>query len=217
MAPQAIKKVRVFELAKTLGMDNKAVLDFCRDLGYDVKNQLSSLEPDQVDALKQRIAKGGRPSAAAPAPARPAALPNVEKKITTLPPARKVEAPLPPEEPAPVAEVPVEAAPVAEEPAPAPEPVAPPRPAVDLPARVPVLQPSRPAPVAEEPADERLVDLLRPHGRKDGPALLGADGEAIEEAEEQPGEPRRLRKSSRVEDGDTGLEEAHEEPLRVDA
>ena len=65
LATQTLKKIRVFELAKTLGLETKAVLDYCRDLGYDVKNQLSSLETDQVDALKQRIAKGGRPSSAA--------------------------------------------------------------------------------------------------------------------------------------------------------
>src|SRR5688500_1120611 len=74
------KKVRVFELAKSLGLDTKAVLDYARDLGYDVKNQLSSLEPDQADAVKQRIAKGGRPAAATAVVApRPAPLPKVEK------------------------------------------------------------------------------------------------------------------------------------------
>ncbi|MBO0697552.1 MAG: translation initiation factor IF-2 N-terminal domain-containing protein, partial [Zavarzinella sp.] len=74
------KKVRVFELAKTLGLDTKAVLDYARDLGYDVKNQLSSLEPDQADAVKQRITKGGRPGpATAVAAPRPAPLPKVEK------------------------------------------------------------------------------------------------------------------------------------------
>ena len=73
LATQALKKVRVFELAKTLGLETKAVLDYCRDLGYDVKNQLSSLETDQVDALKQRIAKGGRPAVAPPSSATPSA------------------------------------------------------------------------------------------------------------------------------------------------
>ena len=62
---QATKKVRVFELAKTLGLESKAVLDYCRDLGYDIKNQLSSLEPDQVDALRTRMSKGGKPATAA--------------------------------------------------------------------------------------------------------------------------------------------------------
>ena len=55
MAQVTTKKIRVFELAKTLGLETKAVLDYCRDLGYDVKNQLSSLETDQVEALKARI------------------------------------------------------------------------------------------------------------------------------------------------------------------
>ena len=89
---QATKKVRVFELAKTLGMETKAVLDYCRDLGYDVKNQLSSLETDQIDAVRGRISKGGRPSATAvAAPPKPAPLPKVEKKIHTLPTAKKVD------------------------------------------------------------------------------------------------------------------------------
>ena len=35
-APATTKKVRVFELAKSLGMDTKAVLDYARDLGFDV-------------------------------------------------------------------------------------------------------------------------------------------------------------------------------------
>jgi translation initiation factor IF-2 len=154
------KKIRVFELAKTLGMDNKAVLDYARDLGYDVKNQLSSLDPDQVDALKARIAKGGRPGAAAAPAARPAALPKVEKKIHTLPaPApKKAEAPIadeiPPAEPEPMPEV---ADPVVE------EPVAPARPPVELPARVPVLTPPKPTPVEEPvPAMPAAAEPISP-------------------------------------------------------
>ena len=54
------KKVRVFELAKDLRVESKIVLDFCKELGYDVKNQLSNLETTQVDALRTRVAKGGK-------------------------------------------------------------------------------------------------------------------------------------------------------------
>ncbi len=148
------KKLRVFELAKTLGLESKAVLDYCRDLGYDIKNQLSSLEQDQIDALKGRAVKGGKPSAPAQAPApRPAPLPKVEKKMATIPVARRVEpAPIPvPVEP--IAEVVLspEPEPVHEpEPEPIPEVVAPPK--VDLPSRVPNLNSPRPAQVvAPEP------------------------------------------------------------------
>jgi translation initiation factor IF-2 len=169
------KKVRVFELAKTLGLDTKAVLDYARDLGYDVKNQLSSLEPDQADALKQRIAKGGRPGAATAAAPRPTILPKVEKKITTLPaPPKKAELPAL-EEPIPVAE----AIPEVEEPT--PEPVAAPRPTVDIPSRVPVLQPPRPAvveeapPVVEPPAPSAPAPAVAP---EPAPASPAASAEA---------------------------------------
>jgi translation initiation factor IF-2 len=138
LAPQVIKKLRVFELAKTLGLETKAILDYCRDLGYDVKNQLSSLEPEQVDALKQRIAKGGRPGPAAAPPPRPAPLPKVEKRIQTLPTAKKVEPTVPTDvEPAP-AELPPLAEAVVE------EPVAPPLPPIETPGKVPVLIPPKP-------------------------------------------------------------------------
>ena len=83
MTHPTIKKLRIFELAKSLGLDTKAVLDYARDLGYDVKNQLSSLEGDQVNAVKARIARGGRPGPAA-APARPTPLRRVENKIHRL-------------------------------------------------------------------------------------------------------------------------------------
>jgi hypothetical protein len=85
LAAQATtKKVRVFELAKTLGMDTKLVIDYARDLGYDVKNQLSSLDPDQADAVKARIAKGGRPGPAAAAPPPPPPGRPSCKRVSTL-------------------------------------------------------------------------------------------------------------------------------------
>jgi len=78
------EKVRVFALARQLGVDSKTVIDLCKSLGFDVKSQLASLETDQVELLKQRIAKGIKP--AAPEPVRPAAaaVPAKEKKILTL-------------------------------------------------------------------------------------------------------------------------------------
>ena len=45
-------KPRVYVLANELDLDTKTVLEFCKELGYgSIKNQLSSLEPDQVDAV----------------------------------------------------------------------------------------------------------------------------------------------------------------------
>ena len=76
------EKVRVFALARQMGVDSKTVIDICRSLGFDVKSQLASLEADQVETLKQRIAKGGKtaePVRQASAPV----LPPREKKIIT--------------------------------------------------------------------------------------------------------------------------------------
>jgi translation initiation factor IF-2 len=77
------EKVRVFALARTLGVDSKTLIDLCKSLGFDVKSQLASLEPEQVDALKQRIARGVKPAAE---PAKPAAqvIPPKDKKIVNL-------------------------------------------------------------------------------------------------------------------------------------
>lgn len=78
------EKVRVFALARGLGVDSKTILDICRGLGFEVKTQLTSLEPDQVEAVKQRMARGGKAPAAEPArPVAPAPLPK-DKKIVNL-------------------------------------------------------------------------------------------------------------------------------------
>ena len=154
LAP-APKKIRVFELAKTLGLETKAVLEHCRDLGFDVKNQLSSLESEQVDFLKGKIATGARPSApAAPAPSKPAPLPKTEKKIHSLPSPKKVEAPVVDEEPVSLPPPEVEqAAPQVSEPI--AEPVQPRAPVVELTGKVPRLQQVRPAP---EPAPAVVIE-----------------------------------------------------------
>ena len=158
---QATKKVRVFELAKSLGMESKALLDYCRDLSYDVKNQLSSLEQDQVDALKQRVSKGGKP-AAAPAAARPAPFPKAEKKIVSLPAAKQPKAEpvveiaplvaeiLPPAEVVEVAAPPVEV--VAPAPAVARAPT-------ENPTRIPHLSSPRPAPREAAPRAVELAEI----------------------------------------------------------
>jgi translation initiation factor IF-2 len=77
------EKVRVFALARQLGVDSKTVIDLCRSLGYDVKSQLASLEADQVDVLKQRIARGAKP-VVEPARPAPASIPPKDKKIVNL-------------------------------------------------------------------------------------------------------------------------------------
>src|SRR5262245_48280217 len=63
------EKVRVFALARGLGVDSKTIIDICKGLGFDVKSQLASLEPEQVDALKQRLARGAKVPGESPKPA----------------------------------------------------------------------------------------------------------------------------------------------------
>jgi translation initiation factor IF-2 len=60
---QTKEKIRVYLLAKNLDIESKVILDHARDLGYDVKNQLSNLEPDQAEKIKDRILKGTKPTA----------------------------------------------------------------------------------------------------------------------------------------------------------
>ncbi|MGQ5709457.1 translation initiation factor IF-2 [Lactobacillus sp. PSON] len=45
-------KKRIYEVAKELGIDNKVVVDKAKDLGFDVKNHMSSIEDSQANQLK---------------------------------------------------------------------------------------------------------------------------------------------------------------------
>src|SRR5689334_5163482 len=126
-----------------LNIESKALLDICQELGYDVKNQLSGLDPDQREAIEQRVKRGhGGGTATLVAPAKPVAPPVLEKKIKVLD--QRVRPPQQgrPISPAPPAQ-PVPPAPAAEKPAPpAPAAVAPPPPVTEAP---PAAQPTPPA------------------------------------------------------------------------
>src|SRR5262245_10189764 len=88
-------KVRVYALARELNMESKDLLDMCRHAGIDVKNQLSSLDPDQRLMIEQMVKRGG--SAAVATASRPSAgTPHVApQRVPTLSnrplPTRRVE------------------------------------------------------------------------------------------------------------------------------
>ncbi|HXF33241.1 MAG TPA: translation initiation factor IF-2 [Candidatus Acidoferrales bacterium] len=177
----ATGKVRIFELAKELGMSSKELLALFGRLGLEAKNQLSVVDGKIADLLRAQLGKP--PAAAAPkaatktkaaasAPAVPRAKvakpaapeePIPVLRPVTGPQRKAAEPPKPaaaPVEPAAVvAPVPVESpAPVqAAEPAPvvpaAPEPAA----APPEPVRPPAEPPVRPAAVIEQP-----IPTLRP-------------------------------------------------------
>lgn len=48
-------KKRIYEIAKELGIDNKVVVNKAKDLGFDVKSHMSSLEDSEVDQLKDNL------------------------------------------------------------------------------------------------------------------------------------------------------------------
>src|SRR5579875_3467546 len=69
------KKIRVYELARELGLTNKEALDLCIDLGIGVKSHSSSIEDAQADRVRRKAEREGlkrdvQPEEPAPAPAK---------------------------------------------------------------------------------------------------------------------------------------------------
>jgi len=52
------KKLRVYEVAKDLGMSSEAVLQIVRRMGVDVKNHMSTLATESVDKIRAEITRG---------------------------------------------------------------------------------------------------------------------------------------------------------------
>ncbi len=117
-------RIRLYDLAKELGVPNKDLVARCLAMGMDVKSHSSTIDPTQAAAVRAAVG--------APPPAAPAAAP-------AAPPTRKPAAPPPPAE----APAPEAAGPEAEGPSEAERPPgapAPPRP----------VRPDRPDYVAPE-------------------------------------------------------------------
>ncbi|MBD1192905.1 translation initiation factor IF-2 [Vulcanococcus sp. Clear-D1] len=142
-------KVRIYELSKDLGLENKDVLDAAEKLSIAAKSHSSSISDDEAARIRSLIKTGanGSKAAAAPAPAAPP-----QKAILSVKKAPSAPAPAAPKAPKPAASAP--AAPVK------PAPVQPPaaaKPAAAKPvaAKPPVTAPARPAapaPAAAKPA-----------------------------------------------------------------
>jgi translation initiation factor IF-2 len=184
---QQKEKVRLYALARELHMESKDLLDLCRQNGIDIKNQLSSLEPEQRDQIVSLVKRG--PAAPANAPARPAAPPTLPPaKVPVLSAQRRPDAPAAPghREPEPAATKPtapatpaapitpvvpvVPAASTTPTPTPAEKPIAPviqtptpAAPAAKMP-EAPVATPSHPpeAPAAKTPETPPAVRPPQP-------------------------------------------------------
>jgi translation initiation factor IF-2 len=193
-------KVRIFELAKEVGLTSKELTAlFNERLGgvFEAKNQLSVV-PDQIADLVRSVLKPEKPKAAPKAPAAMAAAPAAvvvapeepkagPAKVPPAPPVQRLKpvgpAARPAKVPAPVA---------AEPPAPekAPEPVAPPRPVRRPPPPEPVVQ-LRPVPagqqsVVKRPAPPPTTGASASPGPQTG--LPGRPGVAPRPGEVLPGQ-----------------------------
>ncbi len=56
-------KIRVYELAKELGLESKQLISFLSRLGVEVKNHMSTLEDDEISKVKAAASGKGRPEA----------------------------------------------------------------------------------------------------------------------------------------------------------
>src|SRR5262245_54936271 len=145
------EKIRVYSLARELDMESKDLLDLCRQAGMDVKNQLSSLDPEQRDQIVALVKRRGSVAVATAPKPQPvlSSPPQPMRNLTAprpYPPTTRIVKPEP-AKPTPAAVEPPPA--VAEAPAPAAQEAA--APLLEEPAApAPVVEP--PAPAAEVPA-----------------------------------------------------------------
>lgn len=69
-----MSKMRIYELAKELGKDNKEIVDYMLKKGVDVKSHMSMLEDEHVAMARQEI----KPTPVQPKAAEPKAQPKEE-------------------------------------------------------------------------------------------------------------------------------------------
>ena len=163
-------KVRIYELSKDLGLENKDVLDAAEKLSIAAKSHSSSISDAEAGKIRSLLGKGGngaKPAAAAPAkPAAGKAILSVKKAAPAAPskPAPAVSKPVA----KPVAAKPVVAKPVAAakpQAAPKPPAAATPKPVISKPAAAPVkasAAPARPAAPQKPPAAPARPTAAKP-------------------------------------------------------
>src|SRR5205814_2225541 len=90
----ATKKIRVYELARELGVENAAVLDLANELKIGVKSHSSSIDDPSADRVRRLAGvRSRRPPA--PVRSRPPVLPVVARPVPAAPrPARLAAAPV---------------------------------------------------------------------------------------------------------------------------
>ncbi|WP_163188511.1 translation initiation factor IF-2 [Cellulosimicrobium sp. SL-1] len=136
-------KVRVYELAKELGVESKTIMTKLTELGEFVRSASSTIEPPVVRKLRDAFPAGGggasKPAAPAARPAAPKPAPKPEVKAEPAAPAPQAPQAAAPAEPAaPAPKAPAPAAPAV----PAPKAPAPQAPAAQRPTPAPAQKPT---------------------------------------------------------------------------
>jgi translation initiation factor IF-2 len=156
-----VAKVRVYELAKELGVESKTVLSMLKDMGEFVRSASSTVEAPVERRLKEKLAS--EPPPVKKAPAKKAAAKKIDgEQVSAAPPAAEVPV-----------EVPAAAEPAAAEPAPAAPatpatPTAPTTPTTPAAPTTPVTPTARPQPTAvPRPGAPRAPGQAAPAARID--------------------------------------------------
>ncbi len=145
-------KIRVYELARELGLSNAETLDLCDALGIGAKSHSSSIVDAQADRVRRKAEREGLIREVQPEEEKPEKAEPAEKKAAV-----STKKPPPKKKPAEVAPVPAAA------PEPTPEPVA----AVEAPEPAvvePVPEPVAVEPVVSDPVVEAAGDQELPKG-----------------------------------------------------
>ncbi len=98
-------KVRIYELSKDLGLENKDVLDAAEKLSISAKSHSSSISDSEAGKIRNLLGKGGSPSQPAASPAKPVPGKSIlsVKKAPTSPVVTAPVTPAKPQAPAPPA------------------------------------------------------------------------------------------------------------------
>ena len=163
-----MSKVRVYEVARELGLANRELIQRIAALGIQVRNHMSVLETAEVERVKRSLEKA-RAADTVEERIRPTVVRRRVKK--KAPPVEEVQPETTPEPAAARAAAPARPAPVAASPAPAaeppPPPVAPPPPAPEPAAPAPAPEPveatpeAAPEPVAPPAPEPRGARRIR--------------------------------------------------------
>ncbi len=66
--------MRIHELAKEIGVDNKVIVEFLKNAGANVKSHMSACPDDMIDKVRTQFGKGGAPKPAEAEAAKPSGI-----------------------------------------------------------------------------------------------------------------------------------------------